>query len=444
MANINGNNNANTLFGTALADVINAKGGNDLVDAGDGDDVVDGGAGNDLLKGGLGNDQLFGGADNDRLNGGAGNDRLDGGTGIDWAEFDGGGSVQVNLTAGTAFGQGNDTLIGIENILGSSFQDWLTGSAGNNIIAGGDGADQIFATMGVDVYDGGAGLHDAVYFRNQPGVTASLASGTYSFDANNRGTMSGVEDLVGGSGSDFLTGDAIANLLDGGTGNDTIAGGLGNDTIYGGAGSDRLIADGGNDQLSGNYSFDGFGDLASDTFVIGANAGAVTITDFKLGIDKLDVSAFNLGSSSYWTASATQSGLTTTTLTLSGQGQEVVTIQLNGIADGHNLTLNDIIGGTTALIPPVPTYPLNGGNGIADIFVIQPQATGLATLDHFEDGLDRLDLTFLNQPGWHGSQGGAADGSTLFQFWNTSTGDHFELNLLGVGFGLVTQPDIII
>jgi len=596
MAVINGTGQANNLIGTAFDDIIDAKGGNDFVDAGDGNDYVDGGNGNDVLKGGLGNDRMFGGANNDRLHGGEGDDQLDGGTGIDWADFDGGAAVNVDLTAGIATGQGNDTLvnfenvlgssfadrikgstgnnvltgasgndtfiatlgndtinggadidtidfsalttsvtaslatanysatgatgtlsgvenivgstfadtltgdagnnvidgglgndiinggagidtavisgnpnapfnqgafanlttgvstggagtdtlIGIENLTGSDFKDQLTGNAGNNVLNGGANVDSLFATQGIDVYDGGAGAHDTVYFTGQPAATASLATGTYSFDANNYGTLVNIEDLVGGSGGDTLTGNAAANTLDGMDGNDTIAGGLGNDLIFGGAGSDILIADGGNDQLTGNYSFFDFGDYASDTFVIGTNANTVTINDFQLGVDKLDVSAFNLGSSNYWTASASQSALTVTTLTLTGQAQEVVTIQLQGVSGGHNLSLNDMIGGTTALIPPAPAYPVNGGNGLADIFVIQPQSSGTITQAGFEDGLDLLDLTFLNQPGWDGSQGAANDGSVLFDFWNYTSGDHFQLNLPGVGFGLITQADIII
>lgn len=594
MANINGNNNANTLIGTAFADTINARGGNDFVDAGDGNDYVEGGNGDDVLKGGRGNDQMFGGAHNDRLNGGDGDDFLDGGTGIDWADFDGGAAVNVDLSLGTAFGQGNDslvnfenvlgssfadtikgsagnnvldgangndtfiatlgadaiigglgsdtinfsglasgvtstlasysaagatgtlsgvenitgtafadtltgdagnniidgglgndiinggagidtavlsgnanapfnrgvfanlttgsstggsgtdTLIGIENLTGSDFSDQLTGDAGNNVLSGGASSDQFFATQGIDIYNGDTGDHDTVYFTGQPGATANLATGIYSFDANNHGTMTNIDDLVGGSGSDTLTGNAAANTLDGMDGNDIIAGGLGNDLIFGGAGSDTLIADGGNDELTGNYSYFDFGDYASDTFVIGANAGAVTINDFQLGVDKLDVSAFNLGGSNYWTASASQSALTVTTLTLTGQNQEVVTITLQGVSDGHNLSLNDMIGGTTALIPPAPTYPTNGGNGLADIFAIIPQMSGTVTQAGFEDGLDLLDLTFLNQPGWDGSQGAANDGSTLFDFWNTTTGENFQLHLPGVGFGLITAADIII
>ena len=76
-----------------------------------------------------------------------------------------------------------------------------------------------------------------------------------------------------------------------------------------------------------------------------------------------------------------------------------------------------MIGGTSAIIPPAPP-PINGGNGQADIFEILPMVSGVDERYGFEDGLDMLDLTFLNQPGWHGAQGAANDGSVLFDFWN--------------------------
>jgi len=236
-------------------------------------------------------------------------------------------------------------------------------------------------------------------------------------------------NINGTSLADVIRGVGGQDYIDGGDGDDKIDGGLDNDQMWAGAGSDRLIADGGNDELSGNHSFEGFGDNASDIFDIRTTAGTVAIVDFEIVIDKIDFTDFNLGNSSYWTAKAVQSSPSVTTLTLTGQAQEQVTVILQGVSDAYTMTLNDMIGGSTSLIAAPPVNPL--GNGIADIFVILPQV-----ISGFEDGLDRIDLAFLNQPVW--------DGSTLFQFWNSTTGDNFELLMGGVGFGLITQPDIII
>jgi nucleoside-diphosphate-sugar epimerase len=116
---------------------------------------------------------------------------------------------------------------------------------------------------------------------------------------------------------------------------------------------------------------------------------------------------------------------------------------LGAQVDGQSVALmTDMIGGDTGLIASQWINP--NGNGVADIFQILPQHTGTQHLTSFEDGLDRIDLTFLQQPGWHASQGAAADGSVLFNFWNTTTTDHFYLNVDGVGFGLINQPDLIL
>lgn len=56
MAQFIGNDTAQTINGTADADVIDALGGNDTVNAGDGDDVISGGLGLVSLFGEGGND----------------------------------------------------------------------------------------------------------------------------------------------------------------------------------------------------------------------------------------------------------------------------------------------------------------------------------------------------------------------------------------------------
>ena len=126
--------------------------GDDELRGGGGADRIEGGDGADLLFGEDGNDRLIGGNGDDRLHGGAGNDRLEGGAGSDWALYDAGAAVTVNLASGVATGQGSDTLLSIENVRGSSFNDVLIGNNSANILAGNGGSDVLTGGGGADVF----------------------------------------------------------------------------------------------------------------------------------------------------------------------------------------------------------------------------------------------------------------------------------------------------
>ena len=93
----------------------------------------------DILRGLGGNDMLFGGSGNDTLEGGPGADTLIGGPGMDTADYSASAAaVSVNLLTGLGSGgdaQG-DILGGIENIVGSAFNDTLTGDNGGNALDG--------------------------------------------------------------------------------------------------------------------------------------------------------------------------------------------------------------------------------------------------------------------------------------------------------------------
>ncbi len=78
-----GTNGANRIIGTAKADVIRLKGGNDVGVGRGGNDRISGAAGKDRLKGSGGADVLLGGGKRDRLGGGKGTDRLKAGKGND-------------------------------------------------------------------------------------------------------------------------------------------------------------------------------------------------------------------------------------------------------------------------------------------------------------------------------------------------------------------------
>jgi Ca2+-binding RTX toxin-like protein len=200
-------------------------------------DTLNGGDGNDVLIGLAGNDTLDGGNGDDLLNGGSGDDTLIGGAGNDTASYsDATGGVTVNLTVAVAQatgGSGSDTLSGIENLVGSAFDDVLTGDAGANNLNGGAGNDTL---------DGGAGNDTAVYRDALAGVTVSLAlADAQATGGSGTDTLIGIENLIGSSFDDVLYGDSNVNRIEGGAGNDTIAGGLGNDFLFGGEGSDTLF-----------------------------------------------------------------------------------------------------------------------------------------------------------------------------------------------------------
>lgn len=204
---------------------------------GDGiDNVLEGLAGNDDLRGSNGNDILLGGP------GGA--DFLDGGSGSDWTgyitSFAG---VDVNLTTNRAFGgdaQG-DTLINIENVKGSVFNDVLTGNAANNYLDSFLGDDRLVGSLGADTLDGGDGTDTLSYAPLPSAINASLKTGV----TNKGGSIilasagiSTIENLEGTAFDDALEGDIRANTLTGLAGNDTLRGDEGNDTLVGGPGAD--------------------------------------------------------------------------------------------------------------------------------------------------------------------------------------------------------------
>ncbi|MFK7884927.1 MAG: tandem-95 repeat protein [Phycisphaerales bacterium] len=289
-----------------------ATDGNDTFTGMSGDDIAAAMDGNDNLFGMGGNDSLDGGAGDDLLSGGAGDDTLDGGSGTDTASFaDTSDRVVVDLEAGTATGQGSDSLIDIENIDGSGGDDIIRGDSGGNTIDAGAGNDYIEGRGGDDVIRGGAGA-DII----DAGAGDDLVSGgtgddvliggsgndTVSFDGSAAGvdvdldaesatgdgqdTVIDFENIIGSDHDDTIAGDASANTIDGGSGNDVIQGRGGNDTLNGGAGSDNIDGGSGDDLVSGGTGNDTiaggdgsdtlFGEAGDDVLDGGADADTLS------------------------------------------------------------------------------------------------------------------------------------------------------------------------
>lgn len=263
LAPVLGGAGSNTLTGTSGNDILVGGVGSDTLDGGDGDDQLFGGNwttlndsgdnfGIDTLIGGTGNDWLYGGAYNDILTGGAGSDLLNGGSGLDTASYVGSSAaVNVNLTTGIVSGgdAAGDTLISIENVIGTAFNDTLTGDAGTNTLEGGAGADTL---------SGGADTDWVSYASSTAGVTVNLLTSTATGGHATGDTISGFECVIGSAFDDTITlanyGSSIGVL--GGAGNDTIIGSAGIDDIVGGDGDDTVSAGGGNDVVVGGNGND--------------------------------------------------------------------------------------------------------------------------------------------------------------------------------------------
>ena len=149
-------------------------------------------------------------------------------------------------------GSGNDRVTGNDaaNVLdGRAGNDTLGGGAGDDTLAGGAGDDRLAGGAGADAMDGGAGRDLLSYAASDAGVSVSLAGGTGSGGHAAGDTFENVEGVIGslhadtltgGAGNDWLAGQGGDDVLDGGPGNDNLVGGAGADRMNGGAGHDRL------------------------------------------------------------------------------------------------------------------------------------------------------------------------------------------------------------
>ncbi|MCF4165851.1 hypothetical protein L2U69_09370 [Zavarzinia compransoris] len=228
------------------------------------DDRLFGGDGANILKG-LGGDDLLG---TDK-----GADRLDGGSGRDTADYQGSTAaitISTDGSAGTGGFAAGDRLTSIENIIGSAFNDLISGDsrAIDNVLEGRDGNDTLRGFAGDDTLAGGLGANqleggtgtDTASYRD---LTSAVSVVLQDFGSGGSASATGVSDRIfevenvdGTDFDDFVLADDGVNRLRGFDGDDDLRGLAGEDTLEGGDGDDILMGGENGDVIDGGAGID--------------------------------------------------------------------------------------------------------------------------------------------------------------------------------------------
>ncbi|SPJ31138.1 hypothetical protein [Falsiruegeria mediterranea] len=388
----------------------------------------------ELVAGGSGDDDFTGNAENNTFHGGIGADTIRGGLGHDTASYFGSsGAVQIDLGTSAVSGHDaeGDVLTGIEGLVGSSFNDILTGDGEDNHIKGGGGDDTMSGGTGTDTVSFDVASTDVIVARTSTGVrivradggtileddhvnddveffeftdvtlSASALAGLIVAGDNTSELLIGSEiadNILGAGGDDTIEGRGGNDLLSGEADNDSLEGGLGNDTLDGGAGDDHVHGGGGNDSLIGGAGRDHFmGGPGDDVFVVD-DASEITVENAGEGTDLVETSVSD-------TLQANVENLTLTgaeDINGTGNGDANALLGNSGINElrglGGNDTLNGMGGADTLL-----------GGGGDDLYVVFDNTETL--VEAVGEGIDTIQTQFT-----------------------TTLGDHFEgLHLTGMG-----------
>ncbi|MFD1702762.1 hypothetical protein ACFSCV_07070 [Methylopila henanensis] len=256
-------------------------------------ETVIGSSYDDKLAGDDGDNIFAGGPGNDIINGRGGNDTAS------YAEVTSGGVRVVLSEAGpkNTISAGVDTLISIENLIGTTQNDILGGDEGDNVLDGVSGHDRLVGAGGDDILKIGRGISevyggdgdDLVILRDgsvlylEGVIDGGEGMDTISFveftsgavyELNGNFGVRNVEAAIGSDYGDNILASTAGTRIEGRDGDDVLRGRQGNDTLLGGDGDDRIISGGGDDVLTGGDGADLF------QFVVRNSPSNLLVTDF--------------------------------------------------------------------------------------------------------------------------------------------------------------------
>mgnify|MGYP000911938399 CR=1 FL=1 len=328
----------------------------------------------------------------------------------------------------------------IENAIGGSGADTITGNSANNVLNGGGGADTLIGGGGADTLIGGLGAD--IYRYVAAGDSTIAAPDTISgFEVDGGDTIdvapagasvvaivrAGADSIVyvstpGGDMRINASGAALNgyNIAQTGARIDLLGDESAN-TLVGSVRDDRLFGNGGDDLIRGGQGADYLsGGAGADTFKFTAvsdstSAGYDVIADFETGIDKIDVvdlaptaiSLVRSGTATFLFAS-TAAGALQVGSTQIVQGSDLVTNgrTIDMVGDtGSDLLIGSARadrlfggGGNDTLQGGGGADALNGGAG-ADTFkfvaVGDSTSSAYDVISDFQTGSDKIDVSAL-------------------------------------------------
>lgn len=377
-----------------------ANPGNDRFEGTAGDDVVFAGDGSDWIMSSAGADVYYG-------DGLAGKSNF-----IDTVDYsNSNAAVNVNLTRAFQFGghAEGDQLFEIENLIGSAFNDVLTGDQFDNKLVGGDGVDTLNGGGGndwfyggidgkTDILDGGAGIDTVDYSDARGAMTIRLnetvRNGLNVIQQDGSAVINSAVKTVFVNGvaatliTPAITEDILRNIENviGTAFDDTIIGNSANNVMRGGAGADYIDGKGGNDTVS--YERDGVLTIAN----MPAGVDVDLTRERQFGGDAEGDRLFSIENVIGSAANDTIRG-------------DALNNRLEGGAGDDQLFGR---GGDDTLVGGLGADYMDGGAG-ADVFVYgdarefgvsyAQTSFGLMTINHgidtianFETGVDKIDL----------------------------------------------------
>ncbi len=250
-----------------------------------GDDSLFGTLSDDVIYALAGNDQIAGGGGADTMLGGAGNDTYYVNSNLDQVIEKSGQGLDVVVSRGSFFQLSGAVEI-LKFIGTGGFVGY--GNASSNLLYGASGNDRFIDLKGgKDKFFGKAGTDTVDYRDANRGITLNLATKVHAGAAKGD-SFSSIENFFGSDGgADRMTGNKSEVSLFGFAGNDRLVGSKRSDNLSGGDGNDRLNGGRGSDVMAGG--------AGSDKFVFSNNKfGDDLITGFEDGVDRIDLSAFDI------------------------------------------------------------------------------------------------------------------------------------------------------